>query len=128
MLTSIWRTRDQAALQLWRHTARQIANQSHDLAAQSDQQLRKSGLSLKYRARSGEPLDSLLVEAYALVREAGLRTLGMEHYPVQLLGGVAIHHQSIAVMQTGEGKTLTATLPMYLAALEGKGGSPCHGQ
>ena len=121
MLTSIWRTRDQATLQLWRHTARQIANQSHDLAAQSDQQLRKSGLSLKYRARSGEPLDSLLVEAYALVREAGLRTLGMEHYPVQLLGGVAIHHQSIAVMQTGEGKTLTATLPMYLAALEGKG-------
>ena len=118
MLTSIWRTRDQATLQFWRHTARQIANRSSDLTSQSDQQLRKSGLSLKYRARSGEPLDNLLVEAYALVREASRRTLGMEHYQVQLLGGIVIHHQSIAVMQTGEGKTLTATLPMYLAALE----------
>ncbi len=121
MLTSIWRSRDQAMLQFWRHAAQQAAKQSADLTSQSDQQLRKHGLSLKYRARSGEPLDRLLVEAYALVREAGRRTLGMQHYPVQLLGGVAIHHQSIAVMQTGEGKTLTATLPMYLAALEGKG-------
>jgi preprotein translocase subunit SecA len=121
MLTSIWRSRDQAMLQYWRHAAQQAAKRSADLTSQSDQQLRKHGLSLKYRARSGEPLDRLLVEAYALVREAGRRTLGMQHYPVQLLGGVAIHHQSIAVMQTGEGKTLTATLPMYLAALEGKG-------
>ena len=121
MLTSIWRSRDQAMLQFWRHTAQQVAKRSADLASQADQQLRKHSLSLKYRARSGEPLDSLLVEAYALAREAGRRTLGMQHYPVQLLGGVAIHHQSIAVMQTGEGKTLTATLPMYLAALEGKG-------
>jgi preprotein translocase subunit SecA len=121
MLTSIWRSRDQAMLQYWRHAAQQAAKRSADLTSESDQQLRKHGLSLKYRARSGEPLDRLLVEAYALVREAGRRTLGMQHYPVQLLGGVAIHHQSIAVMQTGEGKTLTATLPMYLAALEGKG-------
>ena len=121
MRTSIWRSRDQAMLQLWRHTAQQVAKRSADLTSQTDQQLRKLSLSLKYRARSGESLDSLLAEAYALVREAGRRTLGMQHYPVQLLGGVAIHHQSIAVMQTGEGKTLTATLPMYLAALEGKG-------
>ena len=121
MRTSIWRSRDQAMLQLWRHTAQQVAKRSADLTSQTDQQLRKLSLSLKYRARSGESLDSLLAEAYALVREAGRRTIGMQHYPVQLLGGVAIHHQSIAVMQTGEGKTLTATLPMYLAALEGKG-------
>jgi len=121
MLTSIWRSRDQAMLQIWRRSAQLVAKRSDGFASQSDQQLRKHSLSLKYRARSGEPLDSLLVEAYALVRESGRRTLGMQHYPVQLLGGVAIHHQSIAVMQTGEGKTLTATLPMYLAALEGKG-------
>ncbi|QDU56458.1 preprotein translocase subunit SecA [Aeoliella mucimassa] len=83
--------------------------------------LRKESLSLRYRARSGEPLDRLLIEAFALVREAGRRTLGMRHFDVQLLGGAAVHHRSIAEMQTGEGKTLTATLPMYLAALEGKG-------
>ncbi len=108
-------------LQLWRRTAMLAQKRSENLASQSDQQLRKLSLSLKYRARSGEKLERLLTEAYALVREAGRRMLGMQHYPVQLLGGVAIHHGSVAVMQTGEGKTLTATLPMYLAALEGKG-------
>lgn len=87
----------------------------------SDFDLRKESLSLRYRARSGESLDKLLVEAFALVREAGRRKLGMRHFDVQLLGGASVHHRSIAEMQTGEGKTLTATLPMYLAALEGKG-------
>jgi len=87
----------------------------------SEHDLRKESLSLRYRARSGEPLDRLLVEAFALVREAGRRKLGMRHFDVQLLGGAAVHHRSIAEMQTGEGKTLTATLPIYLAALEGKG-------
>jgi preprotein translocase subunit SecA len=120
-LDSIWRSRDQAVLQLWRRVVQQVEKRSKSLVAQTDHQLRKLSLSLKYRARSGEPLDNMLPEAYSLVREAGRRTLGMEHYPVQLLGGVAIHHGSIAVMQTGEGKTLTATLPMYLAAIEGKG-------
>lgn len=76
---------------------------------------------MRYRARSGESLDRLLPEAFALVREAGRRTLGMRHFDVQLLGGAAMHHRSIVEMQTGEGKTLTATLPLYLAALEGKG-------
>src|SRR5689334_23702416 len=87
----------------------------------ADHQLRKESLGLRYRARSGEPLDRLLVEAFALVREAGRRKLGMRHFDVQLLGGAAVHHRSIVEMQTGEGKTLTATLPLYLAALEGKG-------
>ncbi len=87
----------------------------------SDHELRKTSLGLRYRARSGEPLDKLLVEAFALVREAGRRKLGMRHFDVQILGGAAIHHQSIVEMQTGEGKTLTATLPMYLASLDGKG-------
>ncbi|MEM9186483.1 MAG: preprotein translocase subunit SecA [Planctomycetota bacterium] len=87
----------------------------------SDYDLRKESLSLRYRARSGEPLNRLLVEAFALVREAGRRTKNMRHFDVQLLGGAAAHHGSIIEMQTGEGKTLTATLPMYLAALDGRG-------
>ena len=87
----------------------------------SDHDLRKESLSLRYRARSGEPLKSLLPEAYALVREAGRRTIDMRHFDVQILGGTAVFHRSIVEMQTGEGKTLTATLPMYLYALLGKG-------
>jgi len=94
-----------------------------ELMELNDAQLRKRSLSLRYRAKSGEPLSRLLVEAYALVREAGRRTIAMRHFDVQLLGGIAMFHRAIAEMQTGEGKTLAATLPMYLYALLGKG---CH--
>jgi len=87
----------------------------------SDPQLRKQSLSLRYRAKSGEPLSKLLVEGYALVREAARRTLKMRHFDVQMLGGIAIFHRSIVEMQTGEGKTLTATLPLYLYGLMGRG-------
>ena len=87
----------------------------------TDYELRKRSLSLRYRAKSGEPLARLLVEGYALVREAGRRTIDMRHFDVQLLGGIAMFHGSIVEMQTGEGKTLAATLPMYLYGLTGKG-------
>ena len=83
--------------------------------------LRKRSLSLQYQAKSGAVAGDLLVEAFALVREAADRTLGMRHYPVQLLGGIALQLPAIAEMQTGEGKTLTATLPTYLAAIYGRG-------
>jgi preprotein translocase subunit SecA len=105
----------------WAKLVPQIAALEEPLMAQSDFDLKKTSLSLRYRARSGEPLDRLLVEAFALVREAGRRKVNMRHFDVQLLGGAAVHHNSIVEMQTGEGKTLTATLPLYLAALEGKG-------
>ena len=105
----------------WAHYVPQIAALEESLIAKSDFDLKKTSLSLRYRARSGEPLDRLLVEAFALVREAGRRRLNMRHFDVQLLGGAAVHHNSIVEMQTGEGKTLTATLPLYLAALDGKG-------
>jgi preprotein translocase subunit SecA len=105
----------------WTRYVPQIAALEEPLMQQSDFDLKKASLSLRYRARSGEPLDRLLVEAFALVREAGRRKLNMRHFDVQLLGGAAVHHNSIVEMQTGEGKTLTATLPLYLAALEGKG-------
>src|SRR5207244_10502208 len=72
-------------------------------------------------AKSREPLTLLMPEAYALVREAGRRKLNMRHFDVQILGGIALYHRSIAEMQTGEGKTLTATLPLYLTALTGEG-------
>ncbi len=94
-----------------------------ELQTLNDHQLRKRSLSLRYRAKSGEPLARLLPEGYALVREAGRRTLKMRHFDVQLLGGIAIFYRSIVEMQTGEGKTLTATLPLYLHGLVGKG---CH--
>jgi preprotein translocase subunit SecA len=87
----------------------------------SEADLRKRSLALRYRAKSREPLARLLPEAFALVREAGRRALNMRHFDVQLLGGIAMHHRSIVEMQTGEGKTLTATLPMYLEALAGRG-------
>ncbi len=105
----------------WSVILPKIAELEPRLKELGDPALRKESLGLRYRARSGEPLDRLLVEAFALVREAGRRKLGMRHFEVQLLGGAAIHHRSIVEMQTGEGKTLTATLPLYLAALEGKG-------
>ena len=105
----------------WRAKVRRINSLGAGLEKLDDEALRKSSLSLRYRARSGVPLDSLLIEAFAMVREAGRRAINMRHYEVQLLGGIAMHHGSIAVMQTGEGKTLTATLPIYLAALAGKG-------
>lgn len=105
----------------WASCVPAIGAREPELEQLNDYDLRKESLSLRYRARSGESLDRLLVEAFALVREAGRRKLNMRHFDVQLLGGAAVHHRSIAEMQTGEGKTLTATLPMYLAALEGKG-------
>ncbi|MGL6196371.1 MAG: preprotein translocase subunit SecA, partial [Thermoguttaceae bacterium] len=91
------------------------------MQALTDHDLRKESLSLRYRARSGEPLAKLLPEAYALVREAGRRAKNMRHFDVQILGATAVFNHSIVEMQTGEGKTLTATLPMYLYALVGKG-------
>lgn len=108
-------------LKRWQRRLPEIDAWEPQLMQSSDDQLRKQSLSLRYRARSGETLDALLPEAFALVREAGRRALKMRHFPVQLIGGMAMFHGSIAEMETGEGKTLTATLAMYLRALVGKG-------
>ena len=120
-VTSIFSGLMGSKMSQWSRYIPQVAALEEPLMAQSDFDLKKTSLSLRYRARSGEPLDRLLVEAFALTREAGRRRLNMRHFDVQLLGGAAVHHNSIVEMQTGEGKTLTATLPLYLAALEGKG-------
>ena len=87
----------------------------------SDQELRGKTVHFKERLSRGEPLDDILSEAFAVVREASRRTLGQRHYDVQLIGGMALHQGKISEMMTGEGKTLVATLPAYLNALEGKG-------
>jgi preprotein translocase subunit SecA len=87
----------------------------------SDEQLRGKTAEFKSRVANGEPLDDLLVEAFAVVREAGRRVLNMRHFDVQLIGGAVLHKGKIAEMKTGEGKTLVATLPAYLNAMEGKG-------
>ena len=92
-----------------------------ELEALDDVALKRRGRSLAYRARSGEAADSLIVESFAATREAGRRRLGMRHYDVQLLAGVALVHGAIVEMQTGEGKTLVATLPLVLYAMAGKG-------
>ena len=87
----------------------------------SDEELRNKTKEYKERLEKGETLDDLLPEAFATVREAARRVLGMEHYRVQIIGGVILHQGRIAEMKTGEGKTLVSTLPAYLNALEGKG-------
>ncbi len=92
-----------------------------DMEKLSDEQLRAKTDEFKERLSKGETLDDLLVEAYAVVREASKRTIGLRHFRVQLIGGVILHQGRITEMRTGEGKTLVSTLPAYLNALEGKG-------
>ena len=89
--------------------------------AMSDDQLKQQTVEFRRRLAAGETLDDLLVEAFAACRESGRRFLGMRHYDVQMIGGMILHAGNIAEMVTGEGKTLVATLPCYLNALEGKG-------
>lgn len=91
------------------------------MQALSDDELRGKTREYKKRLEEGETLDDLLPEAFATVREAAKRVLNMEHYRVQLIGGIILHQGRIAEMKTGEGKTLVSTLPAYLNALEGKG-------
>src|SRR3954451_22286373 len=92
-----------------------------NISALSDEELRGQTDIFRQRLANGEKLDNLLPEAFATVREAAIRTLGQRHYDVQLIGGIALHRGEIAEMKTGEGKTLVATLAVYLNALEGKG-------
>ena len=92
-----------------------------EMMALTDEQLRDRTRIFKERLANGETLDDILPEAFATVREAARRVLNMEHYPVQLVGGIVLHQGRIAEMKTGEGKTLVSTAPAYLNALMGKG-------
>lgn len=105
----------------WLAALRQVNQMETDVRKLTEPQMRKASLALRYRAMSGEPLTGLMAEAFALVREAGRRALNMRHFDVQIIGGAALFDGCITEMQTGEGKTLTATLPLYLHSLVGKG-------
>jgi preprotein translocase subunit SecA len=100
---------------------RQILGLEPKMKALSDEELAKQTVRFRERLDRGEPLDNLLPEAFATVREVGVRTVGMRHYDCQMIGGITLHEGKIAEMKTGEGKTLVATLPTYLNALPGLG-------
>ncbi len=91
------------------------------MARLTDRQLQEKTVEFRERLAEGETLDDLLPEAFAVAREADKRVLGMFPYDVQVMGGIVLHQGNVAEMNTGEGKTLTATMPVYLNALEGKG-------
>lgn len=101
--------------------AEQIDSLASDMEKLSDEQLREKTEEFKARYQKGETVDDMLTEAFAVVREAAKRVLGLYPYPVQLMGGISLHDGNISEMKTGEGKTLTATMPVYLNALTGKG-------
>jgi preprotein translocase subunit SecA len=111
----------QRRLAQWGKVLEAIASFEPELQKETDKELRKRSLSLRYRAKAGEPLGRLVPEGYALVREAAVRTINQRHYDVQMIGGISLFNGCIAEMETGEGKTLTATLPCYIHALAGKG-------
>ncbi|MDP4726564.1 MAG: preprotein translocase subunit SecA [Desulfobacterales bacterium] len=120
-LTKVFGSKNERELKKLQPVIEQINALETDLRALSDDQLKGHTAKFKERLQNGEPLDDLLPEAFAVVREASRRTLNMRHFDVQLLGGIVLHQGKIAEMKTGEGKTLVATLPAYLNALTGKG-------
>ena len=120
-MEKIFGTHSERELKLINKTIDKIESLRPEMQKLSDVELREKTTEFKKRLAEGETLDDILPEAYAVVREAGKRVLGMEHYRVQLIGGLILHQGRIAEMRTGEGKTLVSTLPAYLNALEGKG-------
>jgi preprotein translocase subunit SecA len=120
-LTKIFGSSNDRLLKTYRKTVEHINSLEARYEAISDDELRAQTEDFKQRIAQGESLDALLPEAFAVVREGSKRVMKMRHFDVQLVGGLALHHGKVAEMRTGEGKTLTATLPVYLNALTGKG-------
>ncbi len=120
-LTKVFGSKNERELKKLQPVVEQINSFETEIKAMSDERLRDQANRFKQRIEQGEPLDEILPEAFATVREASLRTLKMRHFDVQLIGGIVLHQGKIAEMKTGEGKTLVATLPAYLNALTGKG-------
>ena len=121
LLTQIFGSRNQRLLKQYRRVVQQINSLEPQLSALDDESLRAKTLEFKERHAKGESLHQLLPEAFAAVREGSKRVLKMRHFDVQLIGGMTLHDGKIAEMRTGEGKTLMATLPVYLNALTGNG-------
>src|SRR6187200_2975556 len=121
LLTQIFGSRNDRLLKLYRKTVEQVNAMEPQFEKLSDDELRGKTQEFKDRVGKGEALDDILAEAFAIVREGSKRVMKMRHFDVQLQGGMALHNTKIAEMRTGEGKTLTATLQVYLNALTGKG-------
>jgi preprotein translocase subunit SecA len=120
-LTKIFGSRNDRLLKTYRKTVAQINALEAQFERLSDEEIKNKTQEFKQRIAGGQTLDSLLPEAFAVVREASKRIMKMRHFDVQMVGGLALHHGKVAEMRTGEGKTLTATLPVYLNALTGQG-------
>ncbi len=121
LLKKIFGSRNDRLIKQYSQTVKRINAFEPALQALSDEQLRAKTDEFRQRHANGESLDDLLPEAFAVVREAGRRVLGMRHFDVQMIGGMVLHYGKIAEMRTGEGKTLVGTLPAYLNAISGKG-------
>ncbi|SFA83228.1 preprotein translocase subunit SecA [Acetitomaculum ruminis DSM 5522] len=121
IIEKIFGTHSERELKRIEKTVEKIESFKDEMGKLSDEELKEKTSEFKDRLSKGETLDDILPEAFAVVREAGKRVLGMEHFRVQLIGGIILHQGRIAEMKTGEGKTLVSTLPAYLNALEGKG-------
>jgi len=120
-LTKIFGSRNDRLLKQYRSTVARINAMEAGLESLSDEALKAKTEEFKQRFTNGQTLDELLPEAFAVVREGSKRVMKMRHFDVQLVGGIALHQGKIAEMRTGEGKTLTATLAVYLNALAGRG-------
>ena len=118
-LKMIFGSRNDRVLRRIKKTVRTVNALEESTQALDDDALRAKTQEFKVRYQNGESLDALLPEAFAVVREGGVRAMGMRHFDVQLIGGVVLHEGNVAEMRTGEGKTLVATLPAYLNALSG---------
>ncbi|MDR1367464.1 MAG: preprotein translocase subunit SecA, partial [Candidatus Accumulibacter sp.] len=121
LLRKIFGSRNDRLIKRYSVVVKRINALEAGISALSDEDLRGKTAEFKGRIAKDEALDELLPEAFAVVREAGKRVLGMRHFDVQLIGGMVLHDGKIAEMRTGEGKTLVATLPAYLNALGGQG-------
>jgi len=121
ILTKVFGSKNERELKKITPIVQSINALETEMRKMSDEQLKAQTILFKERHSNGEPIDDMLPEAFATVREASMRTLDMRHFDVQLIGGVVLHRGKIAEMKTGEGKTLAATLPAYLNALTGKG-------
>src|SRR5271165_4297763 len=121
VLAKIFGTRNEREVKAMRPTIAAINDLEATIQRLSDIDLAAKTIEFREKLARGAPLDDLLIEAFAVVRETGRRFLNMRHFDVQLIGGIVLHRGKIAEMRTGEGKTLVATLPAYLNALGGKG-------
>ena len=121
LLKKLLGSRNDRLLKQYRNLVTQINGLEPSISSLSDEALQAKTDEFRTRFAQGTSLDELLPEAFAVVREASKRVFGMRHFDVQLLGGISLHNGKIAEMRTGEGKTLMATLPVYLNALSGKG-------